>query len=84
MYLGVARWSHEDKTIKYKWNADSQGDISASNWIRWKLNIDGALPDFPDDALVDLRKYIRINGQVLYRVSKNCPFMENQLTFPKS
>ena len=86
MCSGVARWNHTDQTITYHWNADSQGVISDPNWIRWRLNINGALPDFPDEALVDLRRYVRINGQVLtaYRVSKNCPFMENQLPFPKS
>ena len=84
MYLGVARWNHEDQTVTYHWNADSQGDVSAENWLRFKLNVDEATPDFPDEAPVDLRRYIRINGQVLTGCLKNCPFMENQLPFPES
>ena len=73
MCSGVARWNHTDKTVTYHWNADSQGDISDPNWIRWRLNINGALPDFPDEALVDLRRYVRINGQVLTGCLKTVP-----------
>ena len=84
MYLGVARWSHEDKTIKYKWNADSQGDISDSSWLRWKLNLDEATPEFPDDAPNDERKYIKINGQVHTGCLKKLSLLRKSVIIPRT